>query len=109
MIDYKELLTRMYKGWVIRENSWDSELEVYNKSENEAMLEACEGNEVEARLLTLFSFWSNDVQDVGLLLDIRLRRDENEKLIIDSVPPRPSDQHVFDHTDGKWVLAEDEA
>ena len=91
----KEILRTMMTGWMIRENSWDDENSAYHVSEPEAMKQACHGDEKMARALSLFSYWSNDIQDVAAHYGIAFVDSE-----VKDIEPAPSPMHYWHK--GKW-------
>lgn len=75
--DIKQLLHTMFTGWILHEASYeqrtDSRIEA-TRSPEDAMIEACGGDEQLANLLCLFSHWSNDVTSVAAHYGLTLAR-----------------------------------
>lgn len=60
----RSLLRHMFTGWILHEASYEQRTETTveaTRSLEDAMTEACGGDEQLARLLCLFGHWSNDV------------------------------------------------
>lgn len=113
----KELISVMFQGWIIREASWVPAAEdtqfssgSYGKTEEEAMIEACQGDKSLGYLLHLFSYWSNDIQVVAPDYGIFLNLEETEqglRLFVDTVPAKPNHETWWDLEEGRWAtLAE---
>lgn len=106
-INMKELLRKMFTGWMLHEASWDAEKKGFTRNSDECMTEACGGNTLEAYMIHLFDYWGNDIQALAPHFGIFLGRDENGKLFIkDDIPPAPSIEHAWQ--DNQWVLLKDE-
>lgn len=124
-----DLLRIMFKGWMIREASyvrnpeWQALLDKpnrtaeedrqmtymsggdYGKSEEDAMIEAADGNTNLGLLLHYFSHWSNDIQSIAAHYGIGLQRegdvaDADSQMVLVDVPPAPSPLHWWN--DDAW-------
>jgi len=122
----KELLERMFRGWII----YESEQELLGQETQEptlleeAMIRACEGDELEGHLLTLFSHWSNDVQSIAAHYGLAIGRKQPDgsilhedgtidtllkggKLVIVHIDPAPSPAHYW--YKGAWQAPDPDA
>lgn len=84
------ILRAMFTAWKLHEASWDDRGSEYKRTEKECYLEAANGDAKWARLLELFSHWSNDIQDVAAHFGIAFDEDGN---VSDNVSPAPSENH----------------
>lgn len=104
----KELLKQMFQGWIIREESYvppsnDRNFGSYTKSPDQAMVEACEGDEIRGQLLQLFGHWSNDIQCLSAHYGIALERDNAGKLFVnENVMESPGPDHYWDLNTYSW-------
>lgn len=103
----RELLKRMFTGFMLHEASWDRGAGEYTRTEDDCFTEACGGNAIEGGLLSLFTYWSNDIQSLAPHYGISLERHEapdeetnGELYIREDIPPAPSPAHWW--TDGEW-------
>lgn len=126
----KELLLKMFTGWIIREKSWIPNPEYdpetsdayvpagkYGKTREQAMIEACGGDEKVGYLLHLFDHWGRDIMNIAphfglayvrkdsegnLLTEAQRIKSGNvgEPSIMEDVPPAPSPDHWW--YDNEW-------
>lgn len=90
----KDILTKIFKGMIAYEESWDGEK--YARQDYECYVEACDGNEIDGALISLFAHWDNDIQTLAPHYGLALRRNAESKLYIDTnVPPPPSPEHYW--------------
>lgn len=95
----KELLLTMFRGWALREASWNGE--TYLRDEVSCMIEAAGGDSIKGQLLHLFDYWGNDIEALAPHYGIALERDAKGALVIrEDVPPAPSPEHWWN--EGKW-------
>lgn len=108
MTDMKELLKQMFQGWILHENSWDSESHRYTRTAEDCMTEACGGDELKGQLLYLFGHWSNDIQCIAPFYGLALEHRPNSGplYIKEDVPPAPSPHHYWHN--GEWVYTSNE-
>lgn len=90
----KELLETMFLGWKLHEQSWNEEEAKYKRSEVECMIEACNGDKLKGELLYLFSYWSNDIQQVAAHYGVGYNG---------PIEMPPSADYWFDFKDMKWI------
>ena len=91
MIDMKELLTIMFNGWKIHRDSWDEGSQTHGVGEEEAMIQACNGDEKMGCLLKTFDHWEKDIISQAAHYGIGFNED-NE---IIEIPPAPSWNHYW--------------
>lgn len=91
----KDLLRKMFQGWILHEKSWDPDAKAYTRSDVDCMIEACggKGHEIEGQLVHLFGHWGNDIQALAPFFGIRLARnsDGTNLHIVEDVPSPPSE------------------
>ena len=97
MVDMKEVLTTMMRGWMIREASWDNVNGAYTKDEIEAMTEACDGDRLKGETLYFFSHWSNDIQSAAAHYGIAII----DGKVVD-IPAPPTPDHWWDCETSQW-------
>ena len=96
----KQLLTDMFAGWILYNNSWNKESERHLRDPVDCMIEACGGDPQRGYLLHLFDYWSNDIQSVAAHFGLQMIVSADGVYSLGTVPPAPSDNHWWD--DGKW-------
>lgn len=102
--DLKTIIRQMFEAWCFHENSWNTEQHHYTQSSDDCYLEVAKGDKIRAGFLDLFSYWSNDIQDLAAHLGIGLRRvDDASPLAIFEVPPPPSPEAWWDVRESRWV------
>ena len=111
----RELLLVMFRGWEIHHKSWDENEPMdwdggqYTKAIEDCMVEAADGDENLGFLIMLFSYWANDVISVAAKYGIGYRTNEQgESVIVDDIPPSPSEKHFWDHEKGEWVFYDED-
>ncbi len=117
----KELLTQLYQGVIIREDSYvrgeDGRDGYYPMSEEDAMIQACGGDVIRGNLLVLFNYWSNDISSMAAHYGVGLERQNADgtqwvdnyadlgKLVLIEIPPAPSPDYYW--YEGTWCSPED--
>lgn len=105
----KDLLRIIFTSWKLHEESCIEDR--YTKTQEECMLEACEGDEVLAAMLGLYTEWPNDLIDLAPHFGIALEIEGEGTLNItykinENVPPAPSSLHYWQN--GQWILEEED-
>ncbi len=115
-----DLFVTMFEGFKLHEESWvrnptyDQATENdkpflsagdYKLTEEEAMVQAAEGDKELGNILHLFAHWSNDVQSVAAHMGIGIERVDNDEhgsilRVRRDIPEAPSPDHWWD--EGKW-------
>jgi hypothetical protein len=102
----KTLLRIMFNGWLLHEQSWDIDRQVYTRLKEDCFIEAAGGDKIRGILISLFDYWGNDIQSLAPHYGIATDRDENSELIIrEDIPPAPSPDHWW--SEGKWLSPEE--
>lgn len=99
----KQLLTKMFEGWLLHEQSWDYESQSYSKLPEACMIEAAGGNEKVGLLMHYFSYWCNDIESVAAHYGVGIK---DGKIVV--IPPAPDpNAYWYKH---KWNMpdADDE-
>lgn len=115
----REMLKQMFTGWALREAAYDHDSQEYTRSEEDCMEQACDGDDLRAGLLVLFSHWSNDITSLAAHYGLELvrtapdgtwwRQDGTIDTLLkpgaltvrEDVPPAPSLTHWWNN--GEWV------
>lgn len=97
----KDLLTVMFTGWQLHEDSWDPAASAYNRSPEACMIEAAGNNENIGHLLYFFSHWSNDIVSMAAHFGVGIA----DGKIIEVPPPPHKDAFWYK---GEWKLPDDE-
>lgn len=109
------LSKQMFAGWIYHEASYKDG--VAGRSQEDAMTEACGGDNMRANLLCVFGHWSNDIVAIAAHYGVGLARKQPDgsllysdgtvdtlmrggQLTIVEVPPAPSPRHWFNA--GVW-------
>lgn len=123
----RDLLFKMFTGWILREQSWvagegPDDWGEYKRDALECYIEACGGDQIEGYLVYLFDVNGNDIQDIAPHYGIALRRrnphtgevmtrdqihewDDATPTILfidENIEPAPSPDHWWQ--DGVWIL-----